>query len=332
MMQSMRVRMTISFILLLAIFGWLISIAIAHTTQLMERYDLASQQHHIRFALTTFMVLLFPLAAVGIWVLVSRTLSPLRALSRQAEESASGRLEPPSSDVEMVELVTTLNHLLDRVEVSANAKAQFYAAASHELRTPLQALNGHIETALSKKRPAEEYRLALTEAQKQTQRLTLLTRDILMLHQLQTQPPGGGERADLAQSMTTILRELEPLIEARSLSVSGEIPDSFPMAGRQSYADVCVRNLVENAVRYSLPASVVTIRFGTDRLEIRNPCDLDHAVDWESFFEPFAAKGMIVGGQGNGLGLAVCRAAAEANGWSVHLARQGSEVVATVRF
>lgn len=327
----MRVRLALAFVLLLALFGWILSRAIAHSTLLQLHYDQAAQQHHIQIALTLFMGILFPGVAIGAWILVGRTLRPLRALSRQASEAPADplptRLVSPSSDTEMIEMVKTINGLLERIETTAAAKAQFYGAASHELRTPLQALSGHLETALSQDRDAETYRNALVEAQRQTSRLVTLTHDILLLHQLQ-EGVSSAEQADVAKSVGVALQELTPLIEARGLTVDVDCPKTLTLPGRQSYADIAIRNLVENASRYAVKGRI-KLSLDAKSFEISNPCELEDNVVLEGFFEPFGTRGS---GGGNGLGLAVCRAASKANGWTVELSRTEDGVLATVRF
>ena len=326
MFRSLRVRMTLAFAILILVFGWMLAMSLAHSFHLQERFDLESQRHHIKLVLTTFMLMLFPLTALGAWLIVGRTLGPLRSLSKQADLAHSGRLVSPSSDFEMTELVDTINNLLDRMEATADAKTQFYAAASHELRTPLQALNGHIETALSKERPVEEYRMALVEAQKQTQRLTRLTHDILLLHQLQAQNLSAEERADVSESVRVALAELGPLLEARSLSLETVLWSEVSVPARQSYCDVCVRNLIEHAVRYATSQGQVSVSLNKDRLVVRNDSATEPGTDLEKWFEPFVST------SGNGLGLAVCRAAAQANRWTVGLAYTNGQIVATLSF
>ncbi len=311
----MRMRLALSFVLLLAFFGWILARAITHSALLQTHFDEESQRHHIRVVLWLFMGVLFPAMAIGAWMLVARTLRPLRALSKQASEAtAESRLVAPSSDSEMVELVATLNELLQRIEITSAAKASFYAAASHELRTPLQALAGHLETALSKERTAEDYRQALAEAQSQSSRLSELTRDILLLHQLQAQGVGPEERADLSASLEVVLRELGPLIEARGLRIFWEPAQPFIVKGRQSYADIAIRNLVENAARYTTAGGAIQIQQTASGLIITNECEIPGGSDSERLFEPFERSAT---GGGNGLGLAVCRAAAKANGWTL---------------
>ncbi|MEQ1822146.1 MAG: ATP-binding protein [Fimbriimonadaceae bacterium] len=328
-------RLALSFAALLVLFGWILSRAISHSTLLQLHYDTAAQQHHIRLALWLFMAILFPLVAIGAWILVGRTLQPLRALSKQASDAETEfRLVSPSSDSEMVELVETLNGLLDRIKLSAEAKAHFYAAASHELRTPLQALAGHLETALSQERDAEEYRMALVEAQAQSNRLSTLTRDILMLHQLQSAGVNDSESADLSSSVSTALSEIVNLVETRELRLSVNIPDSLRIPGRQTYADIAVRNLIENAARHSLRERLITVRLTAEEFVIQNDSQSMENVDLESLFEPFGRtdSSRQSGTGGNGLGLAVCGAAAKANGWTVSLQRTENGLSATIHF
>ncbi|MCE9560128.1 MAG: HAMP domain-containing protein [Armatimonadetes bacterium] len=334
----MRVRLTLSFVALLGSFGWILSRSISHTELLQKVYDHEGQQHHIRMALWVFMGILFPAVAVGAWILVGRTLRPLRALSRQASESStqdlSVRLVSPSSDLEMTELVETINQLLGNVEATATAKARFYLAASHELRTPLQALSGHIETALSQDRPAAEYRSALAEAQRQADRLNTLTHDILLLHHLQSQKLAADESADVAASVKVAITELQPLLEARQLNLSCEIPAELIVSGRQSFSEFAVRNLIENAIRYATANGNVSIFLDASKLVVYNDCILGSDVDMESFFEPFELSDLARNnpGSGNGLGLAICRAATLANGWKANLSRNATGVVATITF
>ncbi|MEQ1935982.1 MAG: HAMP domain-containing sensor histidine kinase, partial [Fimbriimonadaceae bacterium] len=194
--------------------------------------------------------------------------------------------------------------------------------------------SGHLETALSQERSAEEYRVALVEAQLQSSRLSRLTRDILLLHQLQA--PGGlsDERADLSDSVGTALAELGALLEARQLSVSGDFPQGIEVPGRQTYADAAVRNLIENAARYTTKGGCIQIQLAMGCFTIANDCVFPPDVNLESFFEPFGRSDPSRNSSsgGNGLGLAVCRAIANANGWSVSLARTDTGILAKIDF
>jgi signal transduction histidine kinase len=286
--------------------------------------------HRQALVLVCLGVMVVVLAAAGAWLLVGRTLSPIGSLSRQAQAASADslclRLLAPSEDAEMVGLVATLNGLLSRLSETAEARGRFYAAASHELRTPLQALSGHLEVGLSRERSLEEYREVVTEAYGQTRRLTSLVRDLLLLNQLDAVSVlPAPEPVDLADLCARVLQNCRPLIEQRGLQIRSEFGTEGETLLPPAHAEMLVRNLVENAVKYASPGGEVdvalTICGAKERLVIFNTCPAltpdvtDHL--FEPFFRPDASRNSQTGG--NGLGLAICKAISVANGWTLAL-------------
>jgi signal transduction histidine kinase len=284
-------------------------------------------------------------AALGAWVLVGKTLSPIDRLAKQAQAvsvlSLNVRLDAPSEDAEVVGLVRTLNGLLERLEETAAAKGRFYAAASHELRTPLQALSGHLELALQRERTNAEYHGAIAEASEQTRRLTSLIQDLLLLNQLDSLPSVStpvSEKIDLGEVCDRVLTNFCPLIEARSLLLKVEMPPHTLITASPNHTDMLVRNLVENAVKYADPGGEVRIALSggpeKTQLTIFNNCSppapeiLSRLC--EPFYRPDASRNSETGG--NGLGLAICKAIADANGWDLSLAAQKDGFLVSVLF
>ncbi|HLK58846.1 MAG TPA: ATP-binding protein [Chthonomonadaceae bacterium] len=269
-------------------------------------------------------------SAVGAWMLVGRTLSPIKALSRLAQTASSAslrvRLAAPSRDAEIVDLVATWNDFLARLAETAALKGRFYAAASHELRTPLQALSGHLEVALSRARTEEEYRSVLEEAYGQTRRLTSLTQDLLLLNRLETAAtPPPNHPVDLADLCERLLTGLQPLAAQRGLTVQTYFPPEITISAPPLHAEMLLRNLLENAVKYATPCGEVHVTLLSTptktRLDIANTFPDSPPLDAERLFEPFfrpdASRSSDTGG--NGLGLAICKALALANHWQLTL-------------
>lgn len=281
-------------------------------------------------------VLLF--VSGGAWLLVGQALSPIARLSQQAQEATGGlgqvRLRAPSRDAEIVNLVATLNGLLQRLHESAAMKGRFYAAASHELRTPLQALSGHLELALTRPRDTEAYHIVVQEAYAQTRRLTTLVRDLLLLTQLETAPLPPAEPVDVAALCAAMFCAQDATIVRRQLHIVNRLPDMLEVTAPPTHLEMLTRNLIENAVKYATEGSEVVMAGWERGFTLENACAPLTETDLHRLFEPFyrpdASRQAETGG--NGLGLAICKAIADANGWTVALAPTPQGLRVTVAF
>jgi signal transduction histidine kinase len=321
------------------------TIAVGSST-LVLGYDWGNIADELRERAITLLALslcVVAAAAFGAWILVGRTLSPIGRLAQQATTSSAEtlhlQLTAPSPDAEIVELVTTLNGLLARLGETAAAKGRFYAAASHELRTPLQALSGHLEVALSRPRPADAYRTTLEEAHTQTRRLTVLVRDLLLLNQLDTATtPPECETVCIAEICDRALRHCQPLIEQHGLRLQTALEQDGEMPAPPAHAEMLLRNLIENAVKFASPGGDVRVALSETpsaiTVMIFNSCAPMENWHAEALFEPFfrldASRNAKTGG--NGLGLAICKAIVLSNRWQIALDHDDHGVRATVGF
>lgn len=303
-----------------------------------------SHESRERIALLLALCALVAIAsAAGAWVLVGRTLSPIDALAQRAAaastESLHVQLTAPSRDMEIARLVETLNQMLNRLGETAALRGRFYAAAAHELRTPLQALMGHLEVALSRPRTAPELESALRESHTQAERLTTLVQDLLLLNQLESAASRAPAMAlDFADVCETELSHLQLLLRERGASTRTAFCDDCEIEAPWNHAVMLVRNLLENAAKYAARGSIIEIEIarenGALQLSIFNSCDLPGG-DLSRFFEPFyrpdESRNSATGG--NGLGLAICRAICDADGWkiSLHRARNGVQARVVLR-
>lgn len=295
-------------------------------------YDWRPAENSLRFQMVSWIalsLLLFLAATFGVWILVGWTLTPIYGLSVEAEAASTDhlrvQLHAPSHDAEIVHLVGTLNALLERLAGAASARERFYAAASHELRTPLQTLTGSLELALMRPRTESEYRAALEDTFSQSKRLSSLVQALLLLNQLEAAPARDKERVNLTEVCDRWLREFKPLANERGLRIRNCLPDDLSALAIPSHADILTRNLIENALKYALPGSEIMVHAITSETETRlnlvNACAPFTAEEAAKLFEPFyrpdASRNSQTGG--NGLGLAICRAVAAANGWKLML-------------
>ncbi|RYG60267.1 HAMP domain-containing protein, partial [bacterium] len=300
-------------------------------------------------ALGILSLLISGAAAGGAWVLVGKTLRPIDELARQARDFALAPvqlvesrtpLQPTSSDMEMRNLVTTLNQMLDHVYEAALSKERFHTSASHELRTPLQALSGHLGVTLARDRNASEYKEAVQEAAVHTARLSKLTKDLLLLNQVQTgDRVGKSERVDVEEMSDIALQRAEKTIVARGLQVVATWKP-LEITATPSHVEILLGNLVENAAKYAREGGQIGIEIDPveKTVKVWNQCEGNqfHSLQsqisnlFEPFYRPDTARSSETGG--NGLGLAICDSIAEANGWKLSVEMRNQSFYISVSF
>jgi signal transduction histidine kinase len=236
----------------------------------------------------------------------------------------SERLPRVQSRDELEELSRAFNGLLDRLQESFERQRRFTGDASHQLRTPLTAMLGQIEVALRKDRPVEDYHRVLHSLQRQGQHLKRIIEGLLFL-----------ARADSEGRLT----ELEPinlsLWLADHLQSWSEHPrwndltlavssNEHPwVACQPALVGEMVNNLLDNAFKYSLPGTPVTIRVehlgAMVQLHIEDQGIGIRPEERDGLFQPFfrAEQARSRGIAGLGLGLAVAARLAWAFGATI---------------
>jgi signal transduction histidine kinase len=139
---------------------------------------------HLRHELVLFLSLALLAASLGGYALAAGALRPVELLRRRAEmvtaDEARSLPVPPARD-EISRLAATLNDMLARLHAAVEHERRFVADASHELRTPLALLRTELDLALRRPRSHKELEDALRSAAEETQRLSRLAEDLLLI-------------------------------------------------------------------------------------------------------------------------------------------------------
>ena len=200
------------------------------------------------------LVIAVPALALLIWVSVARATRPLRLLGRDVaarDPLTLQPLEPRELPSEVVPVVFSLNQLFERVRHMVERERRFTADAAHELRTPIAGLRAQTEVARGAT-DARERNAALDHILEGCDRASRLVDQMLTLARLE---PAG--RLPTAQPCTlrslarTTLAELAPEALARQIELVLADGPEVTVRGEPALLAVLVRNLVDNAVRYS---------------------------------------------------------------------------------
>jgi signal transduction histidine kinase len=268
-------------------------------------------------------------SGAGGYVLSGMMLRPVRDMTRVASEisatNLSQRINHQGPDDELKALADTFDSMIDRLETSFDRQRQFVQDASHELRTPLAAIRTNIEvTELDPEATNEEYRSLLETVKHQTERLTRLSEDLLLLSTNE-----GGlplEPVSLRAIAAEVANELAPLAAARGVQVHVEEGADIEVDANPDHLYRSVLNLVDNGIKYSGQIGRVAIACvtagGRGEISVRDTGPGIGSGDASRIFDRFyrVDRGRSRREGGNGLGLAIVRELVQGMGGTVRLA------------
>jgi len=204
--------------------------------------------------LLTPLVIALPLLALALALLIRRSLRPLAQLAEDISRRDATRLDPiASADApsEIKPVLDRLNQLFARVETSLAQERRFTADAAHELRTPLAAMRTHAQVAQGAGNAAERA-TALASVIEATDRATHLIEQLLTLARLDAASAGNTFiPCDLRQLAATAMAAAAPAAVARGVELTLAEGVAVSIRGDATLLGVLLRNLLDNAVRYS---------------------------------------------------------------------------------
>lgn len=212
-----------------------------------------------------FMPLLWalPLIGLGGWLAIRGGLRPLRTLSDELARRRPQDLDPlalSGAPSELQPMLAALNALFVRIAAMIEAERRFTADAAHELRTPIAAIRMQAQVALGAADGAERER-ALQQTLQGCDRATHLVEQLLTLSRLEDAaqaPP--GTHFELGAVAQRVAAELALTALQRGQDLSLEVAGPAPLQANEVLTGVLLRNLIDNALRYSPDGAQVRVR------------------------------------------------------------------------
>ena len=290
------------------------------------RESRAETLHSLRNAFLIGGPLALLLAALAGYGLAGAALRPIEAMRRRAADISASSLDdrlpvPPTRD-EVSRLGETLNEMLTRIGDGLARERRFVADASHELRTPLALIKTELELALRRSRSTEELEAAIRGAAEDTERLSRIADDLLLLARAeQGRVPLHSEPVDVADVFETVAGRFRSRAESERRDLSVAAGDPLVVSADRSLLEQALANMVDNAFTHG--AGRVSLRTeqrnGSTELHVLDegkgfPADFLHHA-----FERFS-RAQKTTADGSGLGLAIVETIAEAHGWDARAA------------
>jgi two-component system sensor histidine kinase QseC len=269
-------------------------------------------------------ILVLPLLALVIVGTVRHALRPMDELAGTLATRTVANLTPLQKadlPLEVMPLVTNLNNLLQRLDHALDSERRFTADAAHELRTPLAAIQIQAQVALASHNPDGRAH-ALEQVLAGTRRAARLVDQLLRLARLD---PLAGLPATQPVDLAALARQVVEDMHLDAARVGVEAAGNITVAGDSDLLRVALRNLLDNAVRYSPPESRIQVGIsgeGGARIWVVDCGPGVPEEDLPRLTERFY-RGSEVTREGSGLGLAIVARIAQ-----LHGARLGLENLA----
>ena len=207
------------------------------------------------------MLIALPLLVAAVWWAVYLGVQPIRQLGRVLAERQPQALSPVTlaqAPSEMAPMIDALNSLFERIGQLLESERRFTADAAHELRTPIAAIRMQAQVAMLEADDGLRQH-ALQGTLEGCDRATRLVGQLLSLSRLEAAELPAMADVDLRALAQRVVAELAPKAIGKQQSLEFEGSEPCVMPGNETLLAVLVRNLVDNAVRYSPPAARIRV-------------------------------------------------------------------------
>lgn len=293
-----------------------------------HRQDDEHLRHEIaeHFVEALSMPLLFGLPLLGgwLWFATWRGLKPLDAVAAEIAQRDPERLDPvqpAAAPKEVRPLLDALNALFARVDAAMEKERAFTADAAHELRTPLAAISTQAQVA-ARARDAAERDHALAQLSASARRASHLVEQLLTLARLDPAARPAMSAVRLDRLAAEVCADHGAAALEKNIALELDAPQPVGIEGNEAMLRILLRNLVDNAVRYT-PAGGkvgvgVTAREGAARLTVS---DSGPGIPAEKRAEALRRWHRLAGQEieGSGLGLSIVARIAELHGATLEL-------------
>lgn len=251
------------------------------------------------------------------WGAARRGLAPVREMADVARSVTASRLHDrlplATLPAELVDLATSFNDMLSRLEDSFRRLSEFSSDLAHELRTPVTNLMTQTQVALSRSRSVDEYREVLYSNIEEYDHLARMITDMLFLAKADNGLMVPRQEAiEVAREVRELFEFFDALAEEKSVALI--VTGDATLFGERLMIRRALSNLLSNAIDHTPRGGSVDVRIdriddGALRIAVENPGEAIPAEHLPRLFDRFfrVDPSRRRSTDGAGLGLAIVK-------------------------
>lgn len=268
------------------------------------------------FSITGGVLMIIIISATGGFLVLRRMLGQVDFITKNVKEIDEKRLHLrlnlKGKDA-ISNMALVFDNMLDKIEASFKKQKQFIQNASHEINTPLTVIKTKIDVLKQKKIISkEDYKDTIELVDSEIMRLSRITEELLILSNLEE---NGGKTVfvpvDMKEILDKMLKLFKNQIDSKELVMKASFNGKFEVSGNKIQLEQLLFNLIDNAIKYSVPGKELVISLSNDKnnesliLNITNTSTIIKEEDLPYIFERFYKSSATAGSKGFGLGLSI---------------------------
>lgn len=233
------------------------------TYALFLRPDIKMLFTEIHYLLGGMVIVMAIISLLAMLVVARKLIEPIvvltRATKRVGEEQFSGKLSIDRRD-EIGQLAKSFQQMMDRLQENDQMRRAFISDVSHDFQSPLLNITGYADLLSDENLPANERQRYASIIQSETERLSTLTKQLLLLTSLdQLVSPLHKSVFSLDQQVRETVRKYQWLLQEKELSLLLDL-EEVSYEGDPAFIEKVWENLLSNALKYTPDGGTIDIR------------------------------------------------------------------------
>ena len=242
------------------------------TYALFMRPDIKLLFTEVHYLLGGMVVVMAIVSLLSMLIVAKKLIEPITKLTAAAkkvgEEKFTGSLDITRRD-EIGQLAQSFQRMTEKLSENDRMRKEFISDVSHDFQSPLLNIKGYANLLMDSGLPEQERQNYAKVIQSETERLSSLTKQLLLLTSLdQLESPLKPIKFRLDEQLKEVIRKQRWLLEEKEMSLVMEL-DEVAVTGDPAFLEKVWENLLSNALKYTEVGGEIDIRMTEGKEEVK---------------------------------------------------------------